>query len=126
MAAAAVGVSLRTCRRRMAEVGFAERVRRARQALLSAGLGRLSRLTAKAARTRGKLLAADQPPPVRRAAAASILAEAARFHEATDLADRMAEIERRLNERDGRQNGHPGAAGTGGGQNGVAEQRHPT
>src|SRR5262245_11191077 len=123
MAAAAVGISLRTCRRRMAEPGFAARVRQARQQLLSAGLGRLSRLTARAATTLGKLLAADQPAAVRRAAAASILAEAARFHEATDLADRMAEVERRLDEQSGEKHGHTGAAGAGGGQNGAAVQR---
>ena len=89
-------VSERTVRRRMDDPAFKRRVDEARAEMLAQAMGRLSLACTGAATTLALLLGKDNPPAVRLGAARAILDAALRWREQLDIAERLAAIERRL------------------------------
>jgi len=92
-AAAAAGVAERTAARRWADAGFRARVTELRTELIGRAVGRLADAAATAADALVNLLA-GRSEAARLGAARSILELGARLREGTELAERVAELER--------------------------------
>jgi molybdenum-dependent DNA-binding transcriptional regulator ModE len=97
-AARAAGVSVRTAYRRLACPGFRTRLASARDELISAALGELVGCAAEAVATLRQLLQADDER-VRLTAARAILEQLLRLRETITLAQRLASLERNLQQR---------------------------
>jgi hypothetical protein len=105
-AAAAAGVSERTCYRRLENAEFRRQIAAARAAMFDSALGRLAGGMGDAAGALRKLLRAKSDS-AKLGAARSILELGSKLREQVELAERLAEVEWRL--RAGRQAGEGGA-----------------
>jgi hypothetical protein len=94
-AARAAGVSVRTAYRRLASPGFRSRLASARDELISAALGELVGCAAEAVATLRRLLQAEDER-VRLTAARAILEQLLRLRETLTFAQRIASLERTL------------------------------
>jgi hypothetical protein len=97
-AAATAGVSVRTAYRRLAEPGFSGRLAQARDELISSALGELVECASEAVATLRALLRASDER-VRLGAAKSTLEQLLRLRETLTLSQRLATLERALQER---------------------------
>ncbi len=95
-AAQKAGVSTRTAYRRLADPAFRARLRQAQADLARRAAGLLTAATLEAVRTLVQLQAAASPPAARLGAARAVIGLGQRLREEADLAERMAELERRL------------------------------
>ena len=97
-AARTAGVSIRTAYRRLAEPTFARRLAQARDELISAALGELVECAAEAVATLRALLSASDER-VRLGAAKSTLEQLLRLRETLTLSQRLAALERTMQQR---------------------------
>ncbi len=95
-AAARAGVSRRSVSNWVKEGAFAREVSELRNQLLSRTVGLLAGAGAKAVKTFVDLLGSNEKGPTRLGAANGILGHMLRGVELVDLADKLAELERRL------------------------------
>ncbi len=95
-AAQKAGVSERTAYRRLADPAFQARLRQARAELARRAAGLLTAASLESVRTLVQLQAAACPPAARLGAARAVIALGLRLREEADLAERLAELERRL------------------------------
>jgi hypothetical protein len=98
-AAALVGLSERTSRRRWADSAFRARVSDLRGEMVGRALGRMARHMARAAGTLAKLLDAEHES-VRLGAARALLELGVKLRETVELEQRLAAIEERLAKRE--------------------------
>jgi len=89
------GVSRRTIYRRLEQPEFRTRVRELRSEMVDQAAGYLSRTAVKAVRTMESLLDSDSDT-VRLGAARSILETGMKLRESAEFAERLAEVEARL------------------------------
>jgi len=95
-AAHKAGLSVRTAYRRRADPAFQARLRQARIDLASRAAGMLTAASLESVRTLVELQAAANPPAARLGAARAVIGLGRQLREETDLTDRVAELERRL------------------------------
>lgn len=96
-AAKLAAIGERTAYRRASEPATQQAVAEARSAILGRTIGRMTSLSIEAAETLRRLLNAESEA-VCLGAARSVLELGVRLREATELAERLAEIERRVRE----------------------------
>jgi transposase len=96
-AAKRIGLSRATVARRLRNPAFRQRVTEARDAMLQRALGRLSAAATKAVVTLSRLLK-SQDEKTQLGAARAVLEYVRGMREHAELGDRLAEIERRLDE----------------------------
>jgi hypothetical protein len=97
-AASETGAGVRTIRRWLAEdAAFRDRVQEMRTELFALAVGRLSNLSGKAADVLGQLLE-SQTEGIRLQAARSVLEQAPKLREATDLAAELARLKAQVEE----------------------------
>src|SRR5205807_7289241 len=94
------GVSVRTAYRRLADPAFARRLAQARDELISGALGELVECASEAVATLRALLRASDER-VRLGAAKSTLEQLLRLRETLTLSQRLATLERALQQRNG-------------------------
>lgn len=99
-AARKAGLSVRTVYRRLADPDFQERLRRELVELARRTARLLTAASLESVRTLVELQGAALPPAARLGAARAIIALGLKLHEEADLADRVAELESRLEEAD--------------------------
>jgi len=95
-AAKRAGISPSTVFRRLRSPDFKARIDEARADLVERTLGRLTRLSTKAAETLGELLGQADRDAVRRQAARDVLVLLLRLRDHTDIEERLAAIEEKL------------------------------
>lgn len=100
-AAALAGTSERTAARRWADVAFRTRVNELRGEMVNRALGRLARNMTKAAGTLRQLLDAEHEN-VRLGAARALLEMGTKLRESVELEQRLAALEQRLKQNEGR------------------------
>jgi hypothetical protein len=100
-AARKAGLSVRTVYRRLADPDFQERLRQERAELARRTAGLLTAASLESVRTLVELQGAGLPPAARLGAARAIIGLGTKFREEADLVDRVAELERRLEQADG-------------------------
>jgi hypothetical protein len=104
-AARKAGLSVRTVYRRLAEPDFQERLRQERVDLARRAAGLLTAASLESVRTLVELQGAALPPAARLGAARAVIGLGMKLREEADLADRVAELERRLEQADGAADG---------------------
>jgi hypothetical protein len=97
-AATAAGLSARTAYRRLADPGFARRLAQTRDELISSALGELVDCASEAVATLRALLSASDER-VRLGAAKSTLEQLLRLRETLTLSQRLAALERTIQQR---------------------------
>lgn len=98
-AAQTAGISVRTLRRWLENDDFREKYRRAKSELVGFATGRLKGAMAKAVAVLEDVAETkDSPPAARVSASRAIVELALHSHEVEAMEDRIAELERRLNE----------------------------
>jgi hypothetical protein len=95
-AARKAGLSVRTVYRRLADPEFQERLRQERAELARRAAGLLTAASLESVRTLVELQGTALPPAARLGAARAIIGLGLKLREEADLADRVAELERRL------------------------------
>lgn len=98
-AARHAGCSVRTVYRRQQDGDFRRAIKETRSRMFERALGRLCHASARAAGTLTRLLASSEVAYVRLGAAKSVLELGARLREGQELEERLAAVERRLEER---------------------------
>jgi hypothetical protein len=101
-AAGKAGVSARTAYRRLADGAFRQRVSQLRADMVQQALGKVADGMAEAAFVLRALLAADTPPSTRLGACRSLLELGVKLRESVEIEERLAALERRLEERNKR------------------------
>jgi hypothetical protein len=97
-AARKAGISERTAYRRLADPDFQARLRRERAELARRAAGLLTAATLESVRTLVELQGSAQPAPTRLGAARAVIALGLKLREEADLGERVAELERRVDE----------------------------
>jgi hypothetical protein len=104
-AARKAGLSVRTVYRRLADPDFQERLRQERAELVRRATGLLTAASLESVRTLVDLQGAALPPAARLGAARAVIGLGMKLREEADLAERVAELERRLGQVDGAADG---------------------
>jgi hypothetical protein len=105
-AARKAGLSERTAYRRLADPDFQSRLRQQRAELARRVAGLLTAASLESVRTLVELQGTVSPPAARLGAARAVIGLGVKLREETDLSDRVAELERRLEQADGAADGH--------------------
>jgi hypothetical protein len=100
-AARQCGLSDRTVYRRMAEPDFHRRLQRVRDGFVQRTAGTMTAAAGEAVRTLLELMKAPFPPAVRLGAARAMLEIGMKVREASDLEERLAALEERLDAEKG-------------------------
>jgi hypothetical protein len=91
-------LSVRTAYRRLADPAFQARLRQARAELARRAAGLLTAASLESVRTLVELQGVAAPPAARLGAARAVIGLGLKLREETDLVERVAELERRLEE----------------------------
>jgi hypothetical protein len=100
-AARKAGLSERTVYRRLADPDFQSRLRHERAELARRAAGLLTAASLESVRTLVELQGTALPPAARLGAARAVIGLGMKLREEVDLVDRVAELERRLEQVDG-------------------------
>jgi hypothetical protein len=100
-AARKAGLSVRTVYRRQADPDFQSRLRQERAELTRRAAGLLTAASLESVRTLVELQGTASPPAARLGAARAVIDLGMKLREEADLAERVAELERRLEQADG-------------------------
>ena len=100
-AARKAGLSVRTVYRRLDDPDFQEQLRQERAELARRTAGLLTAASLESVRTLVELQGAGLPAAARLGAARAVIGLAMKLREEADLVDRVAELERRLEQVDG-------------------------
>lgn len=95
-AGGAIGVSVKTIKRRMVEESFRQRVAEAGSAVVRRTAGLLAHPSVRATETLLELLDPEMPPSVRRCAARTLLGAEPDYRESDALAERLEALEARM------------------------------
>ncbi len=99
-AAREYGLDEKAVRRKLADEKFRKRVVAARAALTERACGLLTSAGLEAAKTLAELVQSDGPPAVRLAAAKAVLEVGMKLRQVVDLEAQVADLERRIEERE--------------------------